>query len=42
MTIVQTTQHWRIIRGRWYRDCIVRLADGQLRLYAIPEGRVGE
>lgn len=35
--IVQETQHWRKIDGRWYRDAVVRLADGQQRLYAFPD-----
>lgn len=34
--IVETTQHWRLIRGRWYRDCVV-LVDGQRRLWGIPD-----
>jgi hypothetical protein len=34
--IVQATQHWRRIDGRWYRDCVV-LVDGRRRLYAIPD-----
>lgn len=36
-TILETTQHWRLIRGRWYRDVVV-LVDGQRRLYGIPDG----
>lgn len=35
--IVQETQHWRILKGVWYRDCIVRLADGSFHLYAIRD-----
>lgn len=42
MTIIEPTQHWRIKRGWYYRDCWVRLADGTVALYAIPEGPVGK
>lgn len=36
-TVVQWTQHWCIIDGAFYREAIVRLADGTHRLYAILE-----
>jgi hypothetical protein len=34
--IVEQTQHWRRIDGRWYRDVVV-LVDGRRRLYGIPD-----
>lgn len=42
MTIIEPTQHWVILRGWYYRDCWVRLDDGTVALYAIPEGPVGQ
>lgn len=36
--VIQWTQHWRIVRGRYYRDAIARrLTDGQLRLVSFPD-----
>jgi hypothetical protein len=32
--VLQQTQHWRRINGRWYRDAVV-LVDGQPRLYSL-------
>lgn len=35
--VLNWTQHWRLIGGRWYRDAeAVRLSDGQLRLVSFP------
>jgi hypothetical protein len=35
--ILDRTNHYRIINGRTYRDCVARrLADGALRLIAVP------
>jgi hypothetical protein len=34
--IEEPTQHYRRLGDRWYRDCVVRLADGQRRLWAVP------
>lgn len=36
-TVVQPTQRWRRIGQQWYRETIVKLADGSLRLYAIRD-----
>ena len=38
--VVQWTQHYRRIDGRWYRDAIARRSDGELRLVSYPEGSV--
>lgn len=38
--IVQLTQHWTIAGGTFYRDCVVELADGSLRLYSIRDDLV--
>jgi hypothetical protein len=38
MTIVQWTQHYRLIRGVWHRDAIARTPSGALRLVAYPDG----
>jgi hypothetical protein len=35
--IVQITQHWTIRAGAFYRDCVVELPDGSLRLYGIRD-----
>lgn len=40
--VLEYRNHYRIIRSRVYRDAIVRLSDGQVRLYALPEARLGE
>jgi hypothetical protein len=38
--IVQVTQHWTIDRGTFYRDCVVELPDGSVRLYGIRDDLV--
>jgi hypothetical protein len=38
--IVQVTQHWTIEAGTFYRDCVVELPDGSLRLYSIRDDLV--
>lgn len=36
--VLTWTNHWRIIDGRTHRDAVARrLADGQLRLIAVPD-----
>lgn len=35
--IVNWTQHWSIIDGAYYRDAVVRLADGSRRIYSFLE-----
>jgi len=42
MTILEPTQHWLILDGWYFRECWVRLADGSVALYAIPETKVGK
>jgi hypothetical protein len=42
MTIIESTQRWVIHTGWYYRECWVRLPDGTVALYAIPEGPVGK
>lgn len=34
--ILDRTTHFRLINGRWYRECVARRSDGQLRLIALP------
>jgi hypothetical protein len=34
--VVELTQHWRLINGRWYRDAVVDV-DGETRLYSLPD-----
>jgi hypothetical protein len=42
-TVLERRQAWRIIRGTYYRETVVRRsADGALRLFLIPDGKVGE
>jgi hypothetical protein len=38
--LIQWTQHYRRIDGRWYRDAIARRSDGELRLVSYPDGSV--
>ena len=34
--ILELKQHWRILDGAYYRDCIARrLSDGSLRLISV-------
>ena len=35
--IVEWTQHYRRINGRWFRDAIARTSDGQLRLVSYAD-----
>lgn len=37
LQVVSLTQHWRIIRGRVYRDAWV-LVDGQVQHYSLLDG----
>jgi hypothetical protein len=40
--VVQWLNHWTI-EDNWYiRDAWVRLPDGTVDLYGIPDGRVGD
>lgn len=34
--ILERTQHFRRVDGRWYRDCVARRSDGELRLLLVP------
>ena len=38
--VVERTQHWRIIDGRFYRDCVVQLADGRQQLRSVRDDLV--
>jgi len=38
--LLSQTNHWRIVDGAFYRDCIVRMADGQRRVLAIRDDLV--
>jgi hypothetical protein len=40
LRIVQLTQHWTIEHGAFYRDAIVELPDGSLRLVGIRDDLV--
>jgi hypothetical protein len=36
--LIEWTQHYRLINGRWYRDAVARrTADGALRIVAYPD-----
>jgi hypothetical protein len=36
--LIEWTQHYRLINGRWYRDAVARrTADGELRIVAYPD-----
>lgn len=40
--VVELTQHWTIERGWYMRDAWVRLEDGTVELFGLPDGRVGD
>lgn len=41
-TVIELRQAWRLIEGRYFREALVLRADGALRLFLIPDGRMGE
>lgn len=41
LTIVERTNHFTIMNGWVYQDCWVRLADGTIDFYAIPDHKLG-
>jgi hypothetical protein len=41
-TLIETTQHWRLIDGAWYRDCIARRHDGTLRCVSVRTDLFGD
>lgn len=41
-TVLEYRQAWHIRNGRYFREAVVRRADGALRLFLIPDGKVGE
>jgi hypothetical protein len=40
LRVVQLTQHWTIEEGTFYRDAVVELPDGSVRLVGIREDLV--
>lgn len=37
-TVVETSQHWRVVEGEFYRDCTVRdLRTGALRVMGVRD-----
>jgi hypothetical protein len=36
LEVVHLTQHWRLIKGRWYRDAVV-VVDGEQWVYALKD-----
>lgn len=38
--IVQVGQHWTIVRGTFYRDCVVELPDGSRQALGIRDDLV--
>jgi len=38
--VLHVTQHWTIVQGAFYRDCVVELPDGSRRLYGIRDDLV--
>lgn len=41
LTVLQRTNHYRILRGWVYQDCWVRLADDTVALYSMPDHKLG-
>lgn len=40
-TVIQWSQHWRLIDGVWYRDAIARRSDGELREISVLDSLSG-
>lgn len=38
--IVQVGQHWTIVRGTFYRDCVVEYVDGRRALLGVRDDLV--
>jgi hypothetical protein len=38
--VVERSQHWRLVDGVFYRDCVVQLADGRRRLVGVRDDLV--
>ena len=41
-TVLEYRQRWHVVGERVYREAVVRRADGELRIFLMPEGRLGE
>lgn len=39
--VLQYTNHWRIVDGVHYRDCLVELPDGTRRIMAVLDSLLG-
>jgi hypothetical protein len=35
--LVERTNHWRIVDGEFFRDCVVQLADGHRRVVGVRD-----
>ena len=35
--VVEMSNHFRIVDGEYYRDCVVRLADGRVRVLGVRD-----
>ena len=40
--VLERRQAWRIVGRTYYREAVVRRADGAIRLFLIPDGKLGE
>jgi hypothetical protein len=38
--LISRTNHWRIVDGQFFRDCVVELADGRQRVLGIRDDLV--
>jgi hypothetical protein len=38
--LISRTNHWRIVEGEFFRDCVVQLADGQRRVVGVRDDLV--
>lgn len=38
--LVSRTNHWRIVDGEFFRDCVVELADGRRRVLGVRDDLV--
>ena len=41
LRIVQRTNHYPIMNGWVYQDCLCQLPDGSLAMYSIPDHKLG-
>jgi hypothetical protein len=38
--LVERTNHWRIVDGEFFRDCVIQLPDGRCRVLGVRDDLV--